>query len=236
MPNANGPQVTTSVMVRRSTARTTSSAGRASGTAGRLGNSLRTHPSDTDLPLELVELLLPYARDPHEVLDRREGPVGLAVLHDGTRRSLADARERLELVCRGKVDVHERARVRLRGGTSPLAQRQPRPPPPAPGRAPSVRRKAPPQGSSGSCRPRAEGLPPPPRRRSRAGQDPRARRPPARPRNRQRERRGRKPPSRRPLFPPRRPPLGQPPPPRRRSALWSPRCPVRASEALPQGR
>ena len=40
MPNANGPQVTTSVMIRRSTARTTSSAGRASGTAGRLGNSL----------------------------------------------------------------------------------------------------------------------------------------------------------------------------------------------------
>ena len=45
--------------------------------------------------------------------------MGLAVLHDGTRRSLADARERLELVCRGKVDVHERARARLRDGTSP---------------------------------------------------------------------------------------------------------------------
>lgn len=73
-------------------------------------------------------------------------------------------------------------------------------------------------------------------RRSRAGQDPRARRPPARPRSRRRERRGREPPSRRPRLPPRRPPPGQPPPLPRRSALWSPRRPVRASEALPQGR
>lgn len=72
------------------------------GMAGRAGFS---GPLDTDLLPQALELLLAYARYAHEVLGRRKGTSALAFLHDGPCRDLADPGERLQLLCRGGVDV-----------------------------------------------------------------------------------------------------------------------------------
>ena len=71
--------------------------------------SLERRPLDAYKVTKLLELLLPYPRHAHKVLNRGERTICLPIVYDSLRRRLAYTRKPVQVFNRSGIDVDERS-------------------------------------------------------------------------------------------------------------------------------